>query len=225
MGLFRRTPDAKRIKALASCPPGAVHDFLATPFPPLTTALGSLPVLAIDLETTGLDPAADRILSIGFVPVDGVDVMLRGARHLLIRDTAEVGASAAIHGLTDDTLASGVSLAEALRVTLAALAGRVLLAHYERLELEFLGAACQQVFGASLVCCSIDTMQLGHDYIDKTDGVVRRGDLRLHTLRARFGLPRYRAHDALSDALATAELYFALTAELGLATLAQTYSR
>ena len=42
-------------------------------------------------------------------------------------------------------------------------------------------------------------------------------DLRLHALRERFNLPRYKAHDALIDALATAELFCAFAAhrELG----------
>ena len=39
-------------------------------------------------------------------------------------------------------------------------------------------------------------------------------ELRLWRARRRYGLPRYRAHDALIDALACAELYLAQTAEL-----------
>jgi len=38
--------------------------------------------------------------------------------------------------------------------------------------------------------------------------------LRLWGARERFGLPRYRAHDAAVDALACAELYLAQAAEL-----------
>ncbi|MBS3942447.1 MAG: hypothetical protein KG028_15925 [Actinobacteria bacterium] len=39
-------------------------------------------------------------------------------------------------------------------------------------------------------------------------------ELRLQAARERFGLPRYRAHDALTDALACAELYLAQVARL-----------
>jgi len=41
----------------------------------------------------------------------------------------------------------------------------------------------------------------------------RARDLRLFNLRASHHLPRYPAHNALSDALATAELFLALAAE------------
>jgi len=40
------------------------------------------------------------------------------------------------------------------------------------------------------------------------------GALRLSTARAHVGLPRYAAHEALTDALACAELYLAQRAEL-----------
>ena len=49
-----------------------------------------------------------------------------------------------------------------------------------------------------------------------------KGSLRLWTARGQYGLPHYPAHQALTDALACAELYLAQTAELrdrGVATL------
>jgi DNA polymerase-3 subunit epsilon len=38
--------------------------------------------------------------------------------------------------------------------------------------------------------------------------------MRLHTLRGRYNLPQYRAHDALFDALAAGELFAALVSQL-----------
>ncbi len=46
-------------------------------------------------------------------------------------------------------------------------------------------------------------------------GEVPRGALRLWRARERHGLPAVKAHDALGDALACAELYLAEVAELG----------
>lgn len=218
LNLFRRSPDAQRRRRLASTPESPVRDFLATPFPTANLPLAALPLLAIDLETTGLDPARDRILSVGFVPVDGDAIALGGARHVLIcpDEASSVGASATVHGITDDALAVGMGLQEALEITLEALQGRVLLAHYARVEVEFIARACQQVFGATPVFPVADTMQLGHDLVLHRHGAVPRGALRLWALRRRFGLPTYKTHHALGDALACAELYLALTAELGL---------
>lgn len=50
-----------------------------------------------------------------------------------------------------------------------------------------------------------------------TDDEAASGELRLDALRARHGRPRHSSHDALSDALATAELFLAQMEELGAA--------
>lgn len=42
-----------------------------------------------------------------------------------------------------------------------------------------------------------------------------RGSIRLWGARERWGLPVYKAHEALTDALACAELYLAQLTELG----------
>ena len=48
--------------------------------------------------------ARDRVLSIGWVPVDGRGVVLAGARYRVVRPEGDdaVGPSATVHGLTDD---------------------------------------------------------------------------------------------------------------------------
>jgi len=48
--------------------------------------------------------------------------------------------------------------------------------------------------------------------MERSQQPIRGTDLRLFNLREAQQLPRYRAHNALSDALATAELFLALAA-------------
>lgn len=214
---LRRSVDQHRRKALTCAPAGPLRDYLSVPLPLPTTGVDDLPLLALDLETTGLDPRRDEILSIGFVPVDGDTIHLSGARRIMIKTTHEVGDSATIHGITDDDAArAGIHLDEALAITLAALQGRVLLAHYAPMEQGFLSRACQQVFGTPLVLTCVDTMHV--QYRLMTAGLADeppRDALRLWRARSRYGLPTYKAHDALTDALACAELYLALVNEPG----------
>lgn len=219
MSLLRlpgRSPDRRRARLLRTAPSGPLRDYLSRPFPPTSTSHTDLGLLAIDLETTGLDPHHDAILSIGVVPVDGLSVVLAGARQVLVRGEREVGQSAAIHGLTDDTVATGDSLVDALGFVLGALAGRVLLAHHATIERGFLSAACAQVFGMPLVCESVDTMVLEQRLLESGSGHEAPPDsLRLQASRDRRGLPRYRSHEALTDALGCAELYLAQVSALG----------
>ena len=60
----------------------------------------------------------------------------------------------------------------------------------------------------------IDTEVLARRRLQRRNQPYRPGELRLSGLRERYQLPRYRAHNALSDALATAELFLAITADM-----------
>ena len=215
MSLFRRTPDERRLRALRAVEPGPLRDYLSVPLAVPSAPLADLRLLAVDIETTGLDPRGDRMLSIGYVPVDGGSVVLGGAGRVVVRDDAGVGPSAAIHGLTDDTLAGGEPLADAVASLLAALSGRVLLAHFARIETGFLSAACERLWGAPMPCVVVDTLELEHRVVtERGQRDPAPGALRLWAARERHGLPVYRAHEALTDALACAELYLAQRAEL-----------
>ena len=110
MILGRFGADRRRARWAGEAPPGPVRDYLASPPPGPRTDVSDLRLLALDLETTGLDPSTDHILSVGFVPIDGQQVVLSGAEHLLCRADVEVGQSAAVHGITDDALAGGIDL-------------------------------------------------------------------------------------------------------------------
>ena len=228
--ILRRSPDHRRARQLAASPgvalpEGALRRYLAQPFPPLGTDHTSLRLLAVDLETTGLDPDHDRIVSLGFVPVDGTSIVLGGAGQAVVRGSGGVGPegvgqSATVHGLTDDAVAAGVEFADALDLLLEALTGRVLLAHHAAIEQGFLDVACRRVHGQPLPTLAVDTMALEHRLVTAGwqtgwDREPPQGGLRLPAARERHGLPRYRSHDALTDALACAELYLAQVAELG----------
>jgi DNA polymerase-3 subunit epsilon len=123
-----------RRRALERVAPGPLRDALVVPLPDADAVTDRLPLLAVDVETTGLRAGSDRVLSIGWVPVDGRGVVLAEARYRVVRPEGDdpVGPSATVHGLTDDEVAAGVPLVDAVAELLADLAGRVLLAHYAR---------------------------------------------------------------------------------------------
>lgn len=203
-----------RRRAAAQASPGPLRDLLTEPAPDPSTPARRLRLLAVDLETTGLDPRRDHILAIGHVPVDGLCISLSGACRLHVAPAAPVGASATVHGITDDVAASGMPLERALGHLLRALTGRVLLAHHAPLDLAFLSAACSSLWGAPLVVPAVDTMDLQRRLVTSPwQPQPREGELRLWRARQRYGLPVYRPHDPLADALGCAELYLAQVAE------------
>ena len=128
---------ARRRDKAAARASGALADFYAAGFPADDTPASELRLLSLDFETTGLDASRDTILSIGFVPVDGDTIELGGAAHRVLAASTEVGQSAVFHGITDDQIARGTPVEEAVAETLAALAGRAMLAHFAKIEREF----------------------------------------------------------------------------------------
>lgn len=168
--------------------------------------------LAVDVETTGLDPARDRLLSIGWVAVEGQDIVLAESGYVVIRAAGahdSVGESATIHGLTDDMLAAGVEAEVGVGKLLEALRGRTLLAHYAQMEIGFVDPLCRKHFGAPLKVPVADTMAREYEKMLRADREPKRDELRLWSLLERYGIPPMKAHHAFNDALACAEVWLA----------------
>lgn len=190
-----------------------MQDYLAAGFPSPHTDHRAVEFVALDFETTGLSPVQDEILSAGLVHLRANGIDLSTARHLFVRPAIAIPeASAVIHGITDDRAAQGRPLDEILPELLSMLAGRVLVAHHARLEMQFLDAACRRLYQTPFLIRVADTEVLLRRWLDRRFHRYQPGQLRLHALRRRYGLPQYRAHDALSDALAAAELFCAYVA-------------
>ncbi|WP_058556395.1 3'-5' exonuclease [Thiohalocapsa sp. ML1] len=199
-----------RHKRLDDCP---LRDYLAAPFPRPGLDYREVEYVAVDLETTGLDSRRDQILSIGWVRLDGDRIRLETARHRVVHVDGDIPAeSAVIHQIMDDEAAGGLPLADVLPELLQDLSGRVLIAHHARIELGFIGAACKRLWGKRLLVRTVDTQTVARRLLDRRQIPYRGSDLRLHSLCERYNLPRHGAHNALSDALAAAELFLAQAA-------------
>lgn len=204
----------RRKRLYARSPAGVMHDFYSVPFPSGGSDCRTLGFVALDLETTGLDPRHDEILSIGWVCLNGMQIELSSAQHRLICPHCDIPEqSAVIHQITDDQAAEGEPLRKVLNELLPLLAGKVLIAHHARFEMQFLRRACETLFGINFLMPVIDTQTIARRSMERRNQTFRPQDLRLAALRKRHQLPRYRLHNALSDALAAAELFLAQLAQ------------
>lgn len=202
--------EKKRKKLLKKAPAGALKDFLSVPFPTPDTPIDKVPILAVDFETTGLDATKDQILSIGHIHLKNNDIHLSSAYHKIISTEGYLDEkNVAIHHIMDDIKASGDAIENAVEELLKALTGKVMLVHFEKIEKTFLQVACENLYGITPVFPIIDTLMLAKRRMERESTLFPPSALRLFNLREQFGLPRYNAHNALSDSLATAELFFA----------------
>jgi len=208
--------EAKRKRLLKKVPKGPLHDFLSVPFPALDTPIDELPILAVDFETTGLDAKDDKLLSVGFVALDNEQIKLNSSYHQIIKAKTQLEESnVIIHQITDAQKEQGQPLGIVVEVLLKALAGKVMLVHFARIERQFLQQACLELYGFMPVFPMIDTLVIAKRRLDKRDVAYDPSELRLSNLRHQFQLPDHHGHDALNDAVATAELLLAQMANRG----------
>ena len=202
--------EAKRKRLLKKSPEGPLRDFLSVPFPSLETQINTLPILAVDFETTGLDAKINKLLSVGFVAMDNEQIKLNSCYHQIINTSAQLEESnVIIHQITDDQKEQGQPLHIVIEQLLKALTGKVMLVHFARIERQFLQQACLELYGLAPDFPMIDTLVIAKRQLDKRDVAYDPSELRLSNLRHKYNLPEHHGHDALNDAIATAELLLA----------------
>ena len=204
-----------RSKALKSARHDVMRDYLAVPFPDAGQPWDEVEIVSLDFETTGLDPEQDQILSYGKVHIQhGVIRVASGHHQLIEAENFIPESSVIIHHITDDQANKGQPLVDAMPELLELLAGKVMLVHFKRIEQGFLDAACRKLYGSPFMIPVIDTLNLAERVLTRRNHAIQASRLRLFNLRDDFHLPTYKAHNALNDAMTTAELFLYLEGEI-----------
>ncbi|MCH8499767.1 MAG: 3'-5' exonuclease [Marinobacter sp.] len=191
-----------------------LRDFYRAGCRPPETPISQVPMVALDFETTGLDPSQHGIVSMGLVPFSYHRIRLPQARHWVLKPRLPLEEeSVTIHGITHSDIASAPDLNLVIDDLLQQLAGRLVVVHYRAIERPFLDGALLSRIGEGIEFPVIDTMDLeARLHRQKPPGFMDRllgrkpVSIRLSAARERLGLPAYKAHNALIDAIATAEL-------------------
>jgi DNA polymerase-3 subunit epsilon len=178
------------------------------------TPLEQVPLLALDVETTGLDAHQHAIVSLGLLPFNLQRIRCGEARYWVVKPVSKLSSeSVTFHHITHSDIHNAPRLGQILGELLSAMAGKVMVVHYRSIERRFLDQALRQQVGEGWQFPVIDTMQLeARLYPKRQPGWLGRVlgrqpvSIRLADSRRRYNLPPYQAHHALTDALATAEL-------------------
>jgi DNA polymerase-3 subunit epsilon len=196
--------------------PEAVRAYLATPLPAASSHWRDARYLALDFETTGLDPQHDAIIQAGVVAVECGRVRLDSAWHTLVRPPAGQPVkldAIRVHGLLPEQVAKAPELPDVLLELLPRLAGHLLLVHVGAVDLPFLDRALRRCYGWGLESPALDTAALALA-IDERRRLIdsfhaERQPRRLPALARAYSIPVAREHDALADAITTAQLFLA----------------
>jgi DNA polymerase-3 subunit epsilon len=193
----------------------AAREYLTAPTPARSTPWRELDFTVVDLETTGLNPSRDEIVSFATVTVSHGKVSLADARYELVRPRRMPGEDTSrIHGLREADLIEAPPLEELLEEMLDALAGRILVAHVAAIEHGFLEAALAES-GLPLRNQFVDTAELSLELSRlRRERSSERAPIGLSELARSLGLPVHRRHTADGDALTTAQAFIALATHL-----------
>jgi DNA polymerase-3 subunit epsilon len=166
----------------------------------------------IDLETTGLDPRHDHIVSYGAVPIREGRVKTSESLYGLVNVPGDVpGSSTKFHGLRTQDLDGAPSLAECVTTLDGLIGAHPVVAHCAWVERSFLRRAFRRSY-LSYTSPMVDTAVLARQVIDidlAPDQAVS-----LEYAATELGLPVHSPHHALGDAVTTASLFIALAARI-----------
>ena len=180
------------------------------PLPSAASAWEKVPFLVADAEMSSMDANTGELLSVGWVVVENGGINLGTAQHHLLRTENSVGQSATIHNLRDYDLIDADTNDHVMGHFLEVAAGKVLVFHNAALDMAFLNKVSRREFKAPILMPVVDTLLQEEKLLRRREHVMQPGELRLQGCRNRYGLPHFHGHNALLDALATAELLIAL---------------
>jgi len=178
--------------------------------------LADFSFVVVDTELTGLNKRKDELISIGAVKISNLQIDLSTLFHQFIKPKEMAHTQATlVHRITPEQLAKAEPAENILPQFVDYIHGSLLVGHHLMLDMHFLNKAAKEIMGGSLSNPGVDTMRMAQGY-----NRVRLGHYHEHNpleisynlddLGKEYGLPRFKPHDALEDALQTAYLFLYL---------------
>jgi DNA polymerase III subunit epsilon len=168
--------------------------------------------VALDLETTGLDPRVDEILSLAAVPCRGSRLRLSERLDITLRcDSSRIPDAIRHHRLRPADLRDGVPLDEALQRLLAVVGNRPLVGYCIDFDVAMIDRALRSRLGFGLPNPRIDVQREYAAWCRRRSPELEP-DLRFEAIARALGVDGFARHRALDDALAAGLMHMRMTA-------------
>ncbi len=166
--------------------------------------LAELRIVVVDVETTGLDPLNDRLLSIGSVDLRAGKLLPASAFSVVLRQpsVSETG-NILIHGIGGSTQLSGCDPAQALLDFLSHAGSAPLAGYHADFDRMMIGRAAESLLGTTLHNPWLDLAWLAPALLPKPPGKHAS----LDDWTTRYGIANESRHDAVADAAETPQLF------------------
>ncbi|MFU2115229.1 exonuclease domain-containing protein [[Pasteurella] aerogenes] len=194
--------------------PAELNALFAQPYPQTHADLTALSYLSIDFETTGLNSMMDNILSVAAVPIDHFTLDLSQTWHQFVAEQEIKEDTVVINHIVPQMLNGAETLDEVMNQLFALMKGRVVIAHGANIEKRFIQHYLVTRYNISnFPLLWLDTLKIERSFLKQKSSYLPP-DYQLASVRKQYGLPEYITHNALIDAIAAGELFFAQSARL-----------
>lgn len=165
---------------------------------------GLTDVVAVDIETTGLDPKRDRIVELALVGLTGEGGIAWVWESLINPERSVPQSATLIHGIADEDLVNSPRFSDVSGAVRALLEDKVLLAHNLRFDAGFLNSEFRRCGLEVPTSRGIDTLQMSRQF-DTGERSHKLADA-----CRRYGVHSSGGHRAKQDAVAVARLFVAM---------------
>jgi DNA polymerase-3 subunit epsilon len=206
-------------KAAGSSVARILRKYSAFPGRAKDTPLGSERIVVADVETSGLDPYRDRLISIGAVALDhGLVDFGDSFQAVLRQERASSGENILVHGIDGSTQLAGMDASDALVAWLDFAGAAPLVGFHADFDRIVLTRAARDVLGVKPANPWLDLAFLAPALFADASASPRvsapgNGGHTLDDWLRIFAIEANARHDALSDALATAQLFQIVSAQ------------
>lgn len=179
----------------------------------LATPVNEAGYVVIDTELTGMDLMKDSIVSVGALRMSGGRIDLGSAFYRVVKPSTEMKAeSIVVHEIMPSEV-DGMPTIDKILIELSGFCRNdVIVGHFVRMDMDFINKDMRRVYETNMKNHVVDTRAI-HEWMQEHDCESKRiyggatDDLNLFALAKRYRIPVSGAHNALSDAFMTAQLF------------------
>lgn len=165
---------------------------------------------AVDLETTGLRPNSDEIVSIAIIPMKGYRILLGEAFHTLVKPSRLDEKSIRFHGICPRDLEGAPSFEEVSGKIQRLLEGRTMVGYATDFDRAFLKERYKKLGRRANPMPSFDRgidISRVEAWLLRREGIPVLRRISFEELLERYKLTIASRHDALSDAYLAASIF------------------
>ncbi len=166
--------------------------------------------VALDTETTGLNPNKDEILSIGAVKIKGNKIITSKSFEIFVKPLYNISEeSIKIHHILPHEIAQATTIDDALSKFLHFVQNRPIVGYYISFDEAIINNYLKQYVNITL---PNETIELSSMYYKRyrKKSAHEFVDLKFDTIMQNLDIPTLGKHDALNDAIMSAMIYLKL---------------